>query len=138
MAKKSDKKKKNSKSKKSVQSSKAVVNAQKHPEPVSGDKPATKAKSPNLQTVESIIRKIIETGKAKGYLTYEEMNNALPDEAITPNRLDSLLMTLDEMGVQLLDEADAEKYKEEHFDRDQRGELHRVPHLSLPWTSAER
>jgi RNA polymerase primary sigma factor len=49
---------------------------------------------------------LIERGKKKGYLTYEEMNNEMPDEMISPNRLDSLLMTLDEMGVRLIDEAD--------------------------------
>jgi len=52
------------------------------------------------------IRAIIEKGRKNGYLTYEQMNEELPDEAITPNRLDSLLMTLDEMGIQILDEAD--------------------------------
>jgi RNA polymerase primary sigma factor len=64
---------------------------------------------------ESMISAIIEKGKKKGYLTYEEMNDELPDEAISPNRLDSLLMTLDEMGVQLLDEADVVKRGEEDF-----------------------
>jgi RNA polymerase primary sigma factor len=64
---------------------------------------------------ESMISAIVEKGKKKGYLTYEEMNDELPDEAISPNRLDSLLMTLDEMGVQLLDEADVVKRGEEDF-----------------------
>jgi len=58
---------------------------------------------------EGQIRALIEKGKKKGYLTYEEMNEQLPEEAVTPARLDSLLMTLDEMGITLLDEADVEK-----------------------------
>ena len=64
---------------------------------------------------ESMISAIIEKGRKKGYLTYEEMNDELPDEAISPNRLDSLLMTLDEIGVQLLDEADVVKREAEDF-----------------------
>ena len=56
--------------------------------------------------IEEKIKALIKKGKLKGYLTYEEMNDELPDQVISPNRLDSLLMTLDEMGVQLLDEAD--------------------------------
>jgi len=59
--------------------------------------------------VERQIQAIIEKGRSRGYLTYEEMNEDLPDEAITPNRLDNLLMTLDEMGVNLLDEDDLKK-----------------------------
>ena len=62
---------------------------------------------------ESIIKSLIEKGKKKGYLTYEEMNEDLPDEAISPNRLDSLLMTLDDLGVQLLDEAEVAKKEQE-------------------------
>ncbi len=64
---------------------------------------------------EKIIEAIIEKGKKNGYLTYEQMNNELPDEAVSPNRLDSLLMTLDEMGVQILDEADLAKREQEDF-----------------------
>jgi len=64
---------------------------------------------------ESTIKSLIEKGKKKGYLTYEEMNEDLPDEAISPNRLDSLLMTLDDLGVQLLDEAEVAKKEQEDF-----------------------
>jgi RNA polymerase primary sigma factor len=62
---------------------------------------------------EGQIRALIEKGKKKGFLTYEEMNEELPEEAVTPARLDGLLMTLDEMGITLLDEADVEKRMEE-------------------------
>ena len=58
---------------------------------------------------EQQIRSIIEKGKKKGYLTYEEMGDQLPGEAATPARLDRLLATLDEMGITLVDEADPEK-----------------------------
>jgi len=66
-----------------------------------------------IRLAEGQIRALIEKGKKKGYLTYEEMNEELPEEAVTPARLDSLLMTLDEMGINLLDEADVEKQVEE-------------------------
>jgi RNA polymerase primary sigma factor len=59
---------------------------------------------------ESRIKAIIEKGRKKGYLTYEEMNTELPEEVISPARLDTLLVTLDEMGISLIDEADVEKH----------------------------
>jgi len=63
-----------------------------------------------LQDSEEQIKAIIERGRKKGFLTYEEMNDQLPDEAVSPARLDSLLATLDEIGIKLLDETDvAEK-----------------------------
>ena len=66
-----------------------------------------------IRLAEGQIRALIEKGKRKGYLTYEEMNEELPEEAVSPTRLDSLLMTLDEMGINLLDEADVQKRVEE-------------------------
>lgn len=65
--------------------------------------------NPLDELIEGGIKAIIEKGRKKGYLTYDEMNEELPDEAISPNRLDSLLMTLDEMGIALVDEADVKK-----------------------------
>ncbi len=57
------------------------------------------------KTDDEAVRSVIAIGKARGYLTYEEMNKQLPDDA-DPEKLASLLMTLDEMGVELLDEAE--------------------------------
>ncbi|MBI9018817.1 MAG: RNA polymerase sigma factor RpoD [Phycisphaerae bacterium] len=59
--------------------------------------------------MEESLKTLIEKGKDRGYITYEEMNDELPDETISPDRLDSLLMTLDDMGVELLDEEELEK-----------------------------
>lgn len=70
------------------------------------------------ELIEKTIKAIIKIGKEKGHLTYEEINDTLPDEVISPARLDSLLMTLDELGVQLLDEADIEKGVDEDFEEE--------------------
>ncbi|RKY24215.1 MAG: RNA polymerase sigma factor RpoD [Planctomycetota bacterium] len=60
-------------------------------------------------SLENSVKKIMTKGKERGYLTYEEMNNDLPDEAVSPDKLDSLLMTLDELGIELIDESEVEK-----------------------------
>jgi RNA polymerase primary sigma factor len=65
-------------------------------------------KIPELKNPEQQIKMLIEKGEKKGFLTYEEVSEDLPDESISPSRLDSLLATLDEMGINLLDEADVE------------------------------
>lgn len=72
-----------------------------------------------VKTGKEVIAVLIARGKEKGYLTYEEMNNEMPDEMISPNRLDSLLMTLDEMGVRLVDEADVAENMADNFAEDQ-------------------
>ena len=57
---------------------------------------------------EQQIKKLIEKGEKKGFLTYEEMNEELPEDAVSAVRLDRLLATLDERGISLIDEADVE------------------------------
>ncbi len=37
------------------------------------------------------------------------MNDELPDEAVSPDKLDSLLMALDEIGIEIVDESDVAK-----------------------------
>jgi RNA polymerase primary sigma factor len=54
------------------------------------------------------LTELVAKGKAQGYLTYDEVNDYLPDEAVDPEKLDSLLVALDEMGIELVTEAPAE------------------------------
>jgi RNA polymerase primary sigma factor len=74
------------------------------------------SKEAKLKDAEQQIKAITEKGKRKGYLTYEEMNEDLPEDMVTPDRLDSLLATLDEMGISIIDEADVEKHAGEEFE----------------------
>ncbi len=67
------------------------------------------SKAARKEKIEKTIKAIISKAKKRGFLTYEELNDTLPDEIISPSRLDSLLMTFDEMGIRLLDAADAVK-----------------------------
>ncbi len=55
------------------------------------------------------LKAMIEQGKAKGYLTYDQVNEYLPDEAVNPEKLDQLLMILEDHEIQLIDEAEAEE-----------------------------
>jgi RNA polymerase primary sigma factor len=53
------------------------------------------------QTVE--IQKLIELGKDKGYLTYEEVNNALPDGILSSDEIDSMMVHFAELGIDVVD-----------------------------------
>ena len=56
------------------------------------------------------LAELIDKGKAQGYLTYDEVNNYLPDEDVSPEKLDNLLIALDERGIDLLDEAPTDEF----------------------------
>ncbi len=48
------------------------------------------------------LQELVATGKAQGYLTYDQVNEYLPDEAVTPEKLDNLLIALEELGIELV------------------------------------
>jgi len=50
------------------------------------------------------LRGLIEAGQRSGYLTFDQINAYLPDEAVDPEKIDALLVALDDRGIELVDE----------------------------------
>jgi len=48
------------------------------------------------------LQDLVAKGKSQGYLTYDEVISYLPDEAVDPEKLDNLLILMDEMGIELV------------------------------------
>jgi RNA polymerase primary sigma factor len=66
--------------------------------------------SGSQEEVDARVKALLDLGTSRTYLTYEELNEKLPDEVVSPDKLDSLLMMIDEMGIRLIDEADVGEY----------------------------
>ncbi|MGB4001147.1 MAG: RNA polymerase sigma factor RpoD [Desulfomonilia bacterium] len=49
------------------------------------------------------VKKLLAMGKSKGYLTYDEVNDALPDDMITPDDLEDVMDLFSEKDIQLVD-----------------------------------
>jgi len=49
------------------------------------------------------LKKLIDAGKEKGYLTYNEMNNLIPNDVHSPEDLDDLLTTIGTQGIDMLE-----------------------------------
>ena len=62
-----------------------------------------------MEKHEGGLKTLLEQGKEKGYLTYSQVNDHLPDDDANPEKIDQLLMLLESEGVELIDEADAEE-----------------------------
>jgi len=56
--------------------------------------------------MEPQVKALFDKGKQKGYLTYEEINEMLPDDIVSADRLDQILTELDDLGVDLVDESE--------------------------------
>ncbi len=64
-----------------------------------------------VDLIQSAVDELLERGKKHGYVTWEEMNEILPDDAIDPVQLEIIMMRLEEARIETLDEADAERYE---------------------------
>jgi RNA polymerase primary sigma factor len=50
------------------------------------------------------LRQLMENGKAKGFVLYDEVNEVLPDDMVAGPELEDLLANLDTAGVEILEE----------------------------------
>ena len=55
------------------------------------------------------LKALLESGKEKGYLTYDQVNEHLPDDDANPEKIDQILILLEEQGIELIEEAEAEE-----------------------------
>jgi len=60
-----------------------------------------------------IFEEIIDIGKRRGVLTYDEINDALPSEFFSPDEIEDLMDILQDMGVKVVDHEDALPPEEE-------------------------
>ena len=51
------------------------------------------------------LQELVALGKSQGFLTYDQVNEYLPDEAVNPDKLDNLLVALEDLGIELVSEA---------------------------------
>jgi RNA polymerase primary sigma factor len=58
------------------------------------------------------LRELVDAGKQKGYVLYDEVSELLPDDISGPAELDDLLVNLDGAGVEILEEPKLEKMEE--------------------------
>jgi RNA polymerase primary sigma factor len=68
---------------------------------------STKDKQPsgNRDTPEHRKQQLIDMGKAKGFLTYDEVNDHMPEEIVSSDQIDEWLSTLGDEGIAVVDSA---------------------------------
>ncbi len=59
------------------------------------------------------LQELILNAKNQGFLTYDQVNDYLPDEELSPDKLDNLLLALDEQGIELFDRPPTKEAEEE-------------------------
>jgi len=62
------------------------------------------------------VQQLIELGKSKGFLTYEEVNDFLPEEMVSSDEIDELLEVLSGEHIEVVDRGDANALRSRDVD----------------------
>jgi RNA polymerase primary sigma factor len=55
------------------------------------------------------IKQLLAKGKKQGYLTYDEINELIPEEMLSPEQIDETLIMFDENDIEVVDEKTKKK-----------------------------
>ena len=58
------------------------------------------------------IKELVRLAQEQGYLTYNDINDALPDTMITPEELDEIYIKLRNLEVEIVDQAEVDRVKQ--------------------------
>ena len=59
--------------------------------------------APLLDLNETSVKKLIARGKKRGYITYDELNEALPQDQMSSEQIEDVMAALSEMGINLIE-----------------------------------
>ncbi len=62
-----------------------------------------------MDKIDDSLKSLLDSGKEKGFLTYDQVNDHLPDDDTNPEKIDQILILLEEQGIELIEEAEAEE-----------------------------
>ena len=64
--------------------------------------------SPLLDMSDAAVKKMIKAAKARGFVTYDELNKVLPSEEFSSEQIEDTLSMLSEMGITVIENEEAE------------------------------
>src|SRR5262245_44131120 len=73
---------------------------------------------PLLDLSDAAVRKMIKAAKKRGYVTHDQVNAVLPSEEFTSDQIEDVFAMLSEMGINVVENEEAEAEDEEKDDGD--------------------
>ena len=67
------------------------------------------ADGPILDSLTAPVRKMVARGKERGYVTYDELNKALPSDEVNSEQIEDTMTMLSEMGINVIESEDSEE-----------------------------
>ena len=72
----------------------------------------------SMEKLDEGLKTLLDLGKRRGFLTFDQVNDYLPDEASSPDKIQGLLESIDELGIELVNEEEAESRLQASGDTD--------------------
>jgi RNA polymerase primary sigma factor len=57
------------------------------------------------------LQELVALGKSQGYLTFDQLNDLLPDDVVQPEKLETLLVTLEDQGIEVVNDPSEAPYR---------------------------
>lgn len=82
----------------------------------------TGSDTPLIDSLGSAVKRLIDKGKIRGYITVEELNKALPPERESSENIEDIMSGISDMGISIIAESEVDSFEpdvveeEEEFD----------------------
>src|SRR5471032_2205359 len=67
------------------------------------------AEAPLLDAIAATIKKMVARGKERGYVTYDELNAALPPDQVSSEQIEDTMTMLSELGINVIESEEGEE-----------------------------
>ena len=94
-------------------------------------KSETLAQLPSTIEVQTRIRELIKLAKEQGYLTFDDLNEALPEGITDADQLDLILTRLRRMEIDIIEASEVDRYKDGKKDAEEEEEEEEKPEAKL-------
>ena len=72
--------------------------------------------APLIDSLGSAVKRLIDKGRARGFITMEELNKALPSERESSEHIEDIMTSISDMGISLISESDVDGFESENID----------------------
>jgi RNA polymerase primary sigma factor len=78
--------------------------------------PEGEESGPLLDLSDAAVKKMIRGAKKRGYVTYDQLNEVMPSEEVTSEKIEDVLAMLNEMGINVVEAEEAEEEDDDDDD----------------------
>ena len=68
--------------------------------------------SPVLDLTDADVKKFIKSAKARGFVTYDQLNKVLPSDEVSSEQIEDIMAQLSEMGINVVEHEEEEEDEE--------------------------